>query len=244
MSADSNSRENSSPAPQSNGVIEESRESSPSGASEDQVLATLQAAEVTAEEIARLARNAEALKSRKVLLALVMHARTPRHISIPLLRGMFTFDLMQVTLTAAVAADIKRAAEQQILLRIESLSPGEKISLARRASGRVAAELLRDTDGRVVSVALDNSRLTESGVVAALTKLDSPETLFQLASRHEKWSQRCELQIALLKSEKTPIEEARKFAMHFSPSFLGEIVPEVRRAELLKAAETIANDCE
>jgi hypothetical protein len=38
---------------------------------------------------------------------------------------LFTFDLMQVALTPVVAADIKRAVEEQILLRIESLSAGE-----------------------------------------------------------------------------------------------------------------------
>ncbi|HZP17033.1 MAG TPA: hypothetical protein VFB00_03640, partial [Terriglobales bacterium] len=121
---------------------------------EDQTLAFLKGTEVTVESLSQLARNADALKSRKVVLALVSHPRTPRHASIPLLRRMFTFDLMQVTLTPAVAADIKRVAEEQIIVRIASLSAGEKISLARRASGRVAAVLLRDSDPRVVLTAL------------------------------------------------------------------------------------------
>jgi hypothetical protein len=87
-------------------------------ASEHQALALLQSATVTANELARLARDPQTLKSRKVTLALAMHARCPRHVSIPLLRRLFTFDLMQVTLTPVVAADIKRTAENQILLRL------------------------------------------------------------------------------------------------------------------------------
>lgn len=203
---------------------------------EDEALALLRAVDVSSGTIAKLARNAEALKSRKVGSAIVSHPRTPRHLSIPLLRRMFTFDLMQVTLTPAVATDIKRAAEEQILLRIESLSLGEKISLARRASGRVAATLLTEKDSRVISVVLDNARLIEAGVVTALMKMAARKVLFGLVSRHEKWSQRREVQIALLRSEKTPFENAKNLAQHFSPEFLRDIVPEARKAELVDAA--------
>jgi hypothetical protein len=106
--------------------------------SEDQALALLKRADVTASSLALLGRNPSVAKSRKVLLALATHHRTPRHITIPLLRRLFTFDLMQVALAPTVAADVKRAAEEQILNRLESLSSGERISLARRASGRIA----------------------------------------------------------------------------------------------------------
>ena len=186
-----------------------------------------------ADALAKLARNVVALKSRKVIQAVVTHPHAPRHISIPLLRRMFTFDLMQLALTPAVPADIKRAAEEQILVRTESLSTGERISLGRRAPGRIAAELLRENDPRVVSVALDNGRLVESGVVTALMRIDASQILFSLVSQHPKWSQRREVQLALLRSEKTPLERAREFATHFSLKKLDEIVADSRRAELL-----------
>ena len=193
--------------------------------SEDQILAAIERADVTAAELATLSRSGAALKSRKVLLALATHPRTPRHTSIPLLRRMFTFDLMQITLTPAVAADIKRAAEDQILVRLESLSAGEKVSLARRASGRVAAELLQDADSRVITAALDNARLTEILLTAALAKPNASQALFEIVSTHGKWSQRREVQIALLKSEKTPVERARELAKNFSEESLREIAP-------------------
>ena len=201
--------------------------------SEEEALAQLQRSDVTAQDLAAIARNPGARKSRKVLLGLVGHGRTPRHISIPLVRRLFTFDLMQVTLTPSVAADIKRAAEEQILLRVESLSAGEKISLAKRASGRVAAELLQDGDARVVSPALDNSRLTEALVVRELMKPATPELLYALAGEHRKWSCCREVQIALLRSQKTPLEKACQLAQHFSEELLRSIVPE-RRLPLLR----------
>jgi len=202
--------------------------------SEDQALALLKRSDVTAEALALLGRNPNALKSRKVALALAIHHRTPRHIAIPTLRRLFIFDLMQVALTPAVAGDIKRAAEEQILHRLESLTVGERISLARRASGRVAAGLLLDADIRVISTALDNSHLVEASVVTALMKNDTLQTLFQQVSEHSKWSQRREVQIALLRSEGIPLESAIALARNFRSEFLREILPQSRQSMIIE----------
>lgn len=196
--------------------------------SEDQALAILKRSDVTSEAIALLGRNPNTIKSRKVAFALAIHHRTPRHIAIPTLRRLFTFDLMQVALTPAVAGDIKRAAEEQILHRMESLTVGERISLARRASRRVAAALLQDTDIRVISRALDNAHLVEASVVTVLMTNDASQALLQQVSQHSKWSQRREVQIALLRSEKTPLESAIALARNFSAEFLCEILPHSR----------------
>jgi hypothetical protein len=202
------------------GLGDQDRAGEASELTEDQALAELQRADISASEIVALAKNTASAKRRKVALAIVRHPRTPRHVSIPLLRRMFIFDLMQVTLTPTVAPDIKRAAEEQILARGESLSLGEKISLAKRASGRVAAGLLQDPERRVIAPALDNSRLTEALVVQALMNPKSPVVLFQLVSEHRSWSNRREVQVALLRSEKTPPERATEFAKNFSAEFL------------------------
>jgi hypothetical protein len=191
---------------------------------------------VTPAELALLGRNPSVIKSRKVLLGLAVHPRTPRHITIPLLRRLFTFDLMQVALMPTVAADVKRAAEEQLLHRLESLSLGERISLARRASGRVAAALLLDSDARVISTALDNSRLVEASVVTALMKQNVPESLFALTSDHPKWALRTDVQLALLRSENLPLERALELAGNFSADFLRGIVPESRREMLIQQA--------
>ena len=199
---------------------------------EDQAVAFLQRKDLTTDMLSSLARNPEAVKSRKVVLALIAHPRTPRHVSIPLLRRTFVFDLMQVTLTPSIAADLKRAAEDQLLVRLETLSTGEKITLAKRASGRVAAALLQDGDERVVEPALDNAQLTESFVVQALMKPRAPEVLFELASEHRNWSLRPEVQLALLRSEKTPLSRAQEFASSFSNEVLESVLPDSRRAFL------------
>jgi hypothetical protein len=199
--------------------------------SEDAALALLKTSDVTAEALAQLAKNSIVSKSRKVLVALASHPRTPRHVSIPLLRSMFTFDLMNVALTPAVSPDVKRAAEERLIIRLESLPVGQKITLARRASGRVAAALLQVPDQKILAPAFDNKQLTEALVVQALMKPHAPERLYVLVSHHPTWQNRREIQIALLRSEKTPLERAQEFAKNFSADFLREIVP-ARNGEL------------
>jgi hypothetical protein len=199
------------------------------GLSEDAALALVRSADITGEALAQLAKNPVVSKSRKVLVALASHPRTPRHVSIPMLRSMFTFDLMNLAMAPVVAPDVKRAAEEQLIMRLESLPVGQKITLARRASGRVAAALLQTPDQRIISPALDNKQLTEALVVQALMKPRAPERLYVLVSDHLNWQNRREVQIALLRSEKTPLERARELQKNFSPDFLKDILPESRR---------------
>jgi hypothetical protein len=132
---------------------------------------------------------------------------------------------MNFALTPAVAPDVKRAAEEQLIMRLESLPVGQKITLAKRASGRVAATLLQSSDQRIIYPALDNKQLTEALLVQALIKPRAPDRLFVLVSDHPTWQQRREIQIALLRSQKTPPERAQEFAKNFSAEFLREIVP-------------------
>ncbi len=164
------------------------------------------------------------MKSRKVKLALVEHPRTPRHISIPMVRHLFTFDLMRVALRPVVPADIKMSAEESLINRLERLSQGERLSLARRASGRVAAVLLLDAESRVIHAALENCRLTESAVIKALMRRDAHEVFVRAVCHHSKWSPRREIRIALLRNGKTPLSRALEFARSLPPAVVRDIL--------------------
>ena len=224
--------ENSSqePASQSLGVAARPEPAVCRDLSEDDALALVNQKSLSAEALASIARTPIASKSRKVSFTLVTHARTPRHLAIPLLRRMFTFDLLKVALSPPAAADLKRVAEEQIILRLEALTVGERISLARRSPSRVVAALLADRDMRVLTTALGNPRLREASVTQALMRADAPAILFEKLSEHPTWSKRREVQIALLASEKTPFDAARQLARRFPAKRLEEILPESRRA--------------
>jgi hypothetical protein len=209
---------------------------------EDLALVLLRRSDLPAQAVDQLSKNAGLMQSRKVKLAVVEHPRTPRHISIPSVRHLFTFDLMHVALSPAVPADIKIAAEELLINRLERLSSGERLSLARRASGRVAGELLRDSEPRVIHAALENSRLTEAAVVKALLLRDSPAALVAAVCRHSKWSPRREIRVALLRNEKTPLARVLEFAHSLPPALVREILrssrlPAATRASVLKEVE-------
>ena len=202
--------------------------------SEDRILALLRQPDVTAEAIEQVAKSGVVVKYRKVKLALVEHPRTPRHVSLPLIRQLYTFDLMQVALTPTVAADVKLAADEALSNRMETISSGERLSLARRASGRVAAVLLLDPEARVAHAALENARLTESLVIRALMRPNAPGHFVEAVCHHAQWSVRREVRIALLRNEKTPMAKAVEFARGLSPALLREILHTSRLPQNIK----------
>lgn len=194
------------------------------GLTEDMALALLSRRDLPAHWLSQLSKNSAVMKNRKVKLALVEHPRTPRHVSIPMVRHLFTFDLMQVALTPAVPADIKMAAEESLINRLERLSQGERLSLAHRASGKVAAELLLDAEPRVIHAALENSRVTEAVVIKALMRKDAPLNFVIAVCEDSKWSVRPEIRVALLRNEKTPLSYALEFARSLPASRVREIL--------------------
>jgi hypothetical protein len=171
---------------------------------EELALALLERRDLTPSAIEGLSRRGALLKRRKVSVAIAGHAKTPRHIALPMVRRLFTFELMQLALSPAVAADIKLLAEEVIVGRLESISSGERLTLAKQASSRVAAALLSDLEQRIVEAALMNSRLTESWIVRALMRPEAGVLLIDLICRHPKWSVRREIQVTLLRNINTP----------------------------------------
>ena len=217
------------------------------GLTEDLALVLLKRRDLPAQILDQLSKNSGLMKSRKVKLALVEHPKTPRHISIPMVRHLFTFDLMQVALRPVVPADIKMAAEECLINRLEKIAQGERLTLAHRASGRVAAALLLDPEPRVIHAALENSRLTESAIIKGLMRHAAPAAFVVAVCHHPNWSPRREVRVALLRNEKTPLARALEFARSLSPAVVREILhgsrlPAGLKASLLKDVEGRGQD--
>jgi hypothetical protein len=137
-------------------------------------------------------------------MGLVVHQRTPRHVSVPAIRHLYTFDLMQVALLPSVPPDVKRAAEEVLISKLASISSGERVTLARRSSGRVAGALLLDKEERIMQAALANPQMTEVSIVKALKAGHGTELLAPAVARHQKWSYRNDVKAALLGNKDTP----------------------------------------
>jgi hypothetical protein len=172
---------------------------------EDLALALLARRDLARTAIEDLTKNGSAMKSRPVINAVVRHPRTPRHVSIPIVRHLYTFELMHVALTPGAPADVKMAAEEALVMRLDTIASGERLSLARQSSGRVAAALLIDEETRVIMAALDNPQMTEAWIVKTLRNESAPQTFVELVCRHRKWSLREEVRLALLRNANTPL---------------------------------------
>lgn len=227
---------------------------------EDMALSLLKRPELSAEVLERLAKNLNVLKSRKVKIALVGHPHTPRHVSVPLARQFYTFDLMKVALAPTVPADVKVAVDDVLIGRLKTVTLGERLTLARRASGRVAAALLLDVQGgegkighdetgdrkikkaetvarenRVMLTALENPRLTEALVISAVLRPVAGAALVQAVARHEKWSPRREIRAALLRTEHLSLARALEFSREIPGALLPEILASSRLPDKIKA---------
>ena len=181
-----------------------------------------------------LAKNQNVMKHRKVIVALVAHPRTPRYVSLPITRRLYTFELLKIAMLPPVPTDVKMIAEDAIINRVETISSGERLALAKQGTTRIAAALLADPEERVIICALDNARLTEPNVVTALMRDDVPENLVRTVAAHPKWSIRNEVQIALLKSEQLPLARAIQLADALSSKTLREVLANSRLHEQVK----------
>jgi hypothetical protein len=202
---------------------------------EDLALALLERRDLPPEALEQLGQDPAALKSRKVCFALAANPRTPRHLALRLLRHFYTADLMHFALRPSVAADLKHFAAEQLVTRLPGVTLGERLTLARRASEKVAAELLLDKESRVARTALENARLTEAAVVKALLRPNAGAAFVEAVCQNPKWSVRREIRVALLRSPHTPLARALEFARNLPPPLLRDVLHTSRLPENIKA---------
>jgi hypothetical protein len=202
---------------------------------EDLALALLKRRDLPRDAVEAVYKNKSLAKLRKVRLAIVMHPSAPRHVSVPVIRHLYAFELMQVALSAAVPADVKRSAAEAIVARLSTISAGERSELAKRGSGRVAAALLLDKEERIMLAALQNPQMTEMWIVKAL-KSPGCDLLAPAVCRHQKWSQRIDVKLALIVNRHTPLARVVQFAGELPVRSIKETLGSVRLTPNVKAA--------
>jgi hypothetical protein len=201
---------------------------------EDLALALLVRRDLPGNVIEAIAKNASVLKHRKVTLAIVSHPHAPRHVSLPITRSLYTFELVKIALLPAVPADVKVGVDEIIISRLEQVSEGERLTLARQASGRVAGALLLDKQERVSAAALENPKMTEAVALRALADPEAPAGLVLLLCSHPLWSLRRDIRLALLRNRHTPLAPAIAFLEGFPEPLVREVLsqselrPEIR----------------
>ena len=161
--------------------------------------------------LGEVARRKEWMRSYRVKVRLAGHPHASRLVALPLIRQLFLFDLVNLTLSPATPAEMRRIAEDVIVNRLPQLALGQRLTLARRGSARVAAALLAEGNERVVPLALDNAFLTESQVLKVLSREELPEIVPASIARHRKWAYLYNVRMALVRHPLTPLARVLAF---------------------------------
>lgn len=201
---------------------------------ERDLLRLLERKDLPGEVLREIAAHKEAARNYSVRLALVRHPRTPRLVSLPILKFLYLFDLVRVCQTPAVPTDVKLVAEETILRKVETMPRGERITLARRGSGRVAAGLLITEDRELIAAALSNPFLSEAHLLRVLALETLPPIVAESIAHHEKWSHRYHLRLALIRNPHTPLQLVLAFLPDMAVNDLRDVCLDRRMPEQVR----------
>ncbi len=205
---------------------------------ETQLCLLLDRQDLPADVLEEVARRKPLLKNYRVRRALAFHPRTPRLHSLRLVRQLYLMDLAQLALLPGTPAELKRSAEDQLLARLSHLPLGQKVALARRGPARVAGTLLAEGHSQILSVVLDNARLSEAQVLKVLSRENLSPDVIHAISQHRKWSCSYNVRLALVRHPGSTLSSVLSYLPELTASDLRElaspgIVPETLRKYLL-----------
>jgi hypothetical protein len=190
---------------------------------ETQLCILLERKNLPGEILEEVARRKPLLKSYRVKKALAFHPRTPRLVTLRLLRDLYLMDVVQLTLLPGIPTELKRNAEDQLTSRLPQLPLGQKITLARRGPARLAGALLAEGHAQIISIVLDNAYLTEAQVLKVLSRENIPPGVVRAISQHRKWSIRYNVRLALVRHPLSPLATILAYLPQLTVSDLNEL---------------------
>ena len=195
----------------------------------------LERLDLPANVLGAIGEKKQWLGNESVRLKLARHPRTPKRIALAVVRQIYLFNLVRLSLLPSAPADIRRVAEEIIVSRVPQLPVGQKLTLARRGPARVAGALLAEGHPQAMKLALGNAFLTESQVLKVLSAASVPERVVKAIAQNTKWSREYNVRIALVRNPHAPLEAVQQFLPQLKVSDLEELgslqdlTPQVRK---------------
>ena len=201
---------------------------------EGDLLRLLERKDLSQEAVRAISEHRETRRNYRLQLAVACHPKAPRLVSLPILKFLYTFDLLRLAQTPAVPNDIKMVAEETILKKLEGMPRGEKITLARRGTGRLAARLVVSADLELIGAALDNPYLTEGHLLKVLALESLPPAVVERVAQHDRWCHRYHLRLALIRNPLTPFARVLAFLPEMAVVDLRDICLDHRMPEAVR----------
>ena len=171
---------------------------------EDHLLALLKRRDLPEDLLKAIAKYEQSNQSRQLKKELVKNPNTPGPVTLSLLPHLYLFELLELCFMPGVTPDQKIAAERMIIQRLPDVELGSKMTLSRRATADVVGAILREGDSRLTTACLDNPRLKEVAILQFLNSSRARAATISIIARHEKWKNRPNLRMAILKNRNTP----------------------------------------
>jgi len=175
---------------------------------EREALLMLNRRDLPSSVVQELASLRPILNSYAVKRALTKHPSTPLRTALAQLKFLYLFDLVSVSLQPGLSAEVKRASEEMILAQIPKLAIGQRITLAKRGSARLAASLLKGENTQIIQAVLDNPYLTEAVLLPVLNRSDCTPRIVEAIAAHPRWGLRYDIRLALLRNSSLPLARA------------------------------------
>lgn len=180
------------------------------------------------------------LASYEVKRELAWQRGCPEAVVMRFLPALAWRDLLELGLDVSVRPPVRAAADRLMVERLASLSEGEKMSIARRASPNVLARLRHDPSLRVIGALLENPRLSEGLLAPLVYHPNTRPQVLALVAANPRWGVRYELKVGIAKNAATPLETALRILPSLKKEDLRAVLsgeriaaPVRRRARLL-----------
>ena len=171
---------------------------------EDHLLALLKRRDLPEDVPQKIYQRHSKRLSHRLLLALIKNPNTPDTIVRTLLPQLHLFELVDICFLPGCTADKRLNAERNILQRLPTTPLGNKITLARRATTGVVAELLKEGHPTITEACLNSPRLKEAAIYQLLTGPRATGETISIIARHSRWQHRPNLRLAILRNPRTP----------------------------------------
>jgi hypothetical protein len=175
---------------------------------EDEALAVLDNPFVTPAICQTIAQTQRLMGFYSVRLKLVGHKATPQAHAVKLVHYLYWTDLVRLSVDVKVPAPVRRAIDTQLVNKVDKLTPGERITSAKRCSHALIMEFLFDPDPKVFEALLVNQRLREDDLLVVANSNRASAAQLQLLAGDTKWSYRYAIRRALVMNPLTPRSSA------------------------------------
>ncbi|HET8946524.1 MAG TPA: hypothetical protein VFQ07_06045 [Candidatus Polarisedimenticolia bacterium] len=186
--------------------------------------------------IRRIAATPEWVRNDRVRAALVLHPRTPRPIALGLLPQLRWLDLLKATTTASLPAPIALGAERLLAQKLGEMALGEKITLARAASGAVVRALRKESSPLLLRALLDNPRFGPEDALDRAGRAETPAASLRLLAESPRFRDRVDLRGALAAHASTPPQVALRLLAAMDRGELLRLLEQPSISPLLRVA--------